>query len=104
VRRFDFAHQLVGFLLGHLATTNHVLKKIARALEHESGQASGGANDVLHGSGHLAARLQADLVRLCRHLGDGIFYISPAMTRAPLGRDQWRAGRAGCGRCARRSG
>jgi hypothetical protein len=26
-------------------------------------------------------------VRLRRHLGDGIFYISPAMTRASLGWD-----------------
>ncbi len=104
MRSFDFAHQLVGFLLGHLTATNHVLEKIARALEHESGQTSGGANDILHCGGHLAARLQTDLVRLCRHLGDGIFYIGPAMTRAPLGRDQRCAGRAGSSRCSGRGG
>ena len=87
MRSFDFAHQFVGFFLRHLAATNHVLEKVARALENESGEAGRGANDILHRGGHLAARLEADLVRLCRHLGDGIFYISPAMTGAPLGWD-----------------
>ncbi len=98
--RFDFAHQLVGFLLRHLAAPNHVLEQIARTLEDEAGQSGGGTDDVLHGCGHLAARLQADLVRLRRHLGDGIFYVSSAVAWAPPWRDQRCAGGARCSGCA----
>jgi len=109
VGRFDLAHQLVGFVLGHLTTAHHVLEQIARALEHEVGQSSGGTNYVFHRRGHLASRFEADLVSLGRHLGDGIFDVSAAMTWAALGGNYWSAGYGGRGRgrygsCRRRDG
>src|SRR5438105_5909069 len=108
MRCFDFAHQLVGFLLRHLAATDHVLKQIARTLENEAGESGGGADHVLHGGGHFASRLEADLVRLGRHLGDRIFYVGTAVTGAALWRnrrghrcaDGWGGGRCcSCSNC-----
>src|ERR1700674_2142462 len=90
VRGLDFAHQLVGLFLGHLAAAHHVLEKVAGAFEYESGQSSCGTDDVLHGRRHLAARLETYLVCLGRHLGDGIFYIGAAMPGASPGWNHWR--------------
>jgi len=101
VRRFDLTHQLVGFLLRHLAATNHVLQEITRALDDEAGKSGSGADHVLHRCGHLASRLEADLMRLGRHFGDRIFYVGSTVPRAALRWDRRR--RHGCangwGRC-----
>src|SRR2546423_9260411 len=93
MRSLDFAHQFVSLFLGHLTASHHVLEKVARAFEDESSEASCGPHDILHGCCHLAARLETYLVRLGRHLGDGIFYVGAAMTGASPG---WYYRRYGC--------
>src|SRR5256714_3901701 len=85
MRSLDFAHQFVSLFLGHLTASHHVLEKVARAFEDEPSETSRGPHDILHGCCHLAARLETYLVRLGRHLGDGIFYVGAAMTGASPG-------------------
>ena len=94
----DFADKAVGFVLRHLAATHHVLHEIARALGDESRESRRGADHVLHGRGHLAAGLETDLLRLRRHLGDGVSHVLTTMPGAAARRNRRRAGNRGSGR------
>src|SRR5665213_3004600 len=78
-RLFRLTHQPVGFVLRHLAATDHVLHEVARAFEREDRKTGGGTDDFFHRRGHLASGLHADLVRLGGHLGHGVAHVGAAM-------------------------
>jgi hypothetical protein len=80
----DLADELVRFFLRHLAAANHVLHEVARAFDYEAAEPGGCVHDIFHCGGHLASGFQTYLMGLCRHLGDSILDVSPAMTGAPL--------------------
>jgi hypothetical protein len=103
VGSFNFAHQLVRFVLRHLTTTDHILEQVAGALEYQPGEAGSGTDHVFHRSGHFAAGFETYLVRLCSHLGDGIFYVRAAVSGAALRWNRW-CGDPGCGGCSRDRG
>src|SRR4051794_26259207 len=72
---FDLTDELVGFFLCHLTAANHELHEIASAFHDKATESGCGVDDILHGSGHFAARLQADLMCFCRHLGDSVLDV-----------------------------
>ena len=79
VHRLDLAEKLLAFHLGHLAPPHHVLNEVTGALDRESGEAGGGADDVLHGCSDLTAGLLADLVGSRGELGHGLPRVHATM-------------------------
>ncbi len=112
VRGFDVAHQFVGFVLGHLATTNHVLHELARTFERESSETGCGVDDVFHRRRHLAPSFEADFMSARSHFGDGVAHVLTTMSRTATRRRRryrsaasrsWRRGFRGVGWSRRRT-
>ena len=93
MRLLGLADQLVRFVLRHLAATNHVLHEVSRALDGETGDACGGADDILHGGRDLRPRFLADQLRALGHLGHRVSCVGGASTNAARTRGT-RAGSA----------
>ena len=94
-RRFNFANELVRLFLRHLSAAYHILHEVSRTFDDKSGESGSRVDDILHRGGHLAAGLEADLMRFCRHLGDSVLDVGAAMPGAPLWRNRRRSGCAG---------
>ena len=97
VRRLGLLNQDVAFLLTHLTTAHHVMHQIATAFDRKVTESGGRSDDVAHRAGHLAASLEADLVRALRHLGSSIAGVGGPVTRAAT-RRRSRWGRIALGR------
>src|SRR5829696_6377472 len=82
------ANELVRLFLRHLAAAYHILDEIPRAFDDESTQTGSSVDDIFHRCSHLAPGFEADLMRLCRHLGDSVLDVSASVTGAPLGRNR----------------
>jgi hypothetical protein len=79
VRGLGFANELVSFFRRHLATPDHVLHEIARALDGKPGDARGRADHVLHGRRDFAAGLLTDELSPLSQFGDGVAHVGAAM-------------------------
>ena len=92
IRGFGLLSQHVGFFLPHLTAAHHIRNEVARTIDGKVAQPRRGPDHVTHGPGHLAARLQADLMRPLRHFGCGVARVGGAVPRATARR---RTGRRG---------
>ena len=86
VRIFGLAHQLVRLILRHLAPAHHELNEVAGALDRETRDPGGGADDIFHRGGHFAASFLADLLGARGHLRDRVPDVDPTVAGGALGR------------------
>jgi hypothetical protein len=85
----DLANELVGLFLRHLPATYHILNEITRTFDDEPAQAGGGVDDILHRCSHFTTSLEADFMRLCRHLGDSILDVGAAVAGTSFWGRRW---------------
>ena len=72
----------LGFFLPHLAAADHVIDQVPRTLDRERAEPGRRTDDLAHSASHLAAGLQADLMRPLRHFGGRVACVSSSMPRA----------------------